>query len=273
MFGTDEPEIEQEVEAEVEGSEEFEADGEDQSVIEEDDSEDGDDFDLPDVPEELADFKKQLIKGMNKKFQTHAEKLKESQKKAEAFDKILNDPQARKTFLAALGSMDAGDGNGAGNAQRSGPSFNIRPDVKPEEVFDEATMHGVEAAIGGYLDKVLAPALKPYQDAIVALFSERGNSEWEALDKEYSGASGHRQAVEQLLARNPGMTKKQALFAVAGETLLQAKAPAKTGKTKPKGISLTKPGSVQASRIPSSAKGEDPYDFMRRAAKEAGFSF
>lgn len=230
------------------------------------------DFDMESVPEHLRPameaYKKDILRGMNKKYQSWAEEKKSwetDKQKAAAFDQILNDPQKRRVFLASLSAMD-GEGGNPGSTAASGPSFNIHGDEVYDQL-DEDYRKPIEAAIGRYLDAHLAPALKPYQDALLELYRDRQSGQWSKLAEKYPGADEHREAVDRLRSQSPGLSVEQALFAVMGDKLLQAK-PAEKAKVSSKKKSLvTKHNVVPASRAPVAKNGNSREASIARVAE------
>ena len=229
-----------------------------------------DGVDPDELPPELQDQYKEMLRGMHSKYQEWSAKNKDLQQSADMLNKIISDPQARKVFLASVGAM----GGEAPAEQQQGQSsfdFNRHRDVDYGEVLNEEAVPAIKALVGDYLNEVLAPQAQAMTKALEMLLGDRQSQAWTSIENEFPGAADYRAQAEQL-SRQTGLSLKQALFAVS-EGKLQAKAPAQSGKPKPsKPVSLTKQSGPPASRVTPKKGATTPNfaDEVRNEMKRLG---
>ena len=223
------------------------------------------DIDPASLSPELQAIYKRMESGLQKKFQALAEEKKSLGEKAGMLDRILTDPEYRSAVLKSLGGAEKAPEAQEGTYMRINPHEGF----KLSEHFDEQTVKGMEAAAANVIEKYLLPKLKPYENALVALLSQQVNTGWQDLVKQYPGAEKHRVAVDSIRQQAPNLSLEQALFAVAGRELVQARGGSKTLPSKK--VSLTRGSAVPASKAsPIVGKGVDMLDIVRAVLKEHG---
>lgn len=177
------------------------------------------------LPPELQSLYKGMQAAYTKKSQARETTLKASQEKAQAFEKIVADPEYRRAFLAALGQTTQPNGTQAPSADE--PAWRK---VKPSDALEEPTLHAVKAAGYELLDELgvmqTIREIIAYKPMIDQLLNRATGDEFSTIAQKYTGADEHRDAALALLSKVPkgSLTMEQALFAVAGPSL---KAPTK----------------------------------------------
>lgn len=225
---------------------------------------------------ELREQYQEMVRGMNAKFREMAEERKNFatvKERADMMDKIINDPEARKAFLGAMGAM--GDGSEA-QPQNQGISFRSS-DVDYSEILEDEAVPAINALVEDVLDRAIGPYAQQIIGSLQYLLEKDQGSEWENIASKYENANEFSDAVKDFMRKNPNASREQALYAVGGDKLKrrQAKAP-KNGKPAPreKPVTLTKQRGAPASRTtPPLSKNErrqSLVDFIRQEQRRSG---
>lgn len=180
------------------------------------------------LPTEVQDLAKRLQADYTKKTQ----ELSQEREYAAAFKRFVADPVYRKQLLAELGQAAPTAGESTQELATNDAEFPWAK-VKPNELFQDESVLGIQAAaqpvVQAVLKQVLGPILPQWEKYkglldqvlpfIEELQSSRATSEWDTLAKQYNAAA-HKDAVMQFRSKNPGLTLEQALLAVAGKDLM-----------------------------------------------------
>lgn len=216
------------------------------------------------LPLEVQATYKDLIRSYHEKTQSLAEKergLLEAQAKATAFDRLM-DVQGKTQPSEAPGSgLPFAD---ALSKLRS----------SPKEVFaDDSTLPAVQAAAFDVIQTYLMPLLRPYEEKIARLESamnqQQTTSEWSGIIKEHPNATAFEAAAREKQTKTPGLTLKEALYAVAGPQLFKASGQASSSTPAAPKVGLTKTNGVSSTAARPSNR-DRLLDLLKEARREQG---
>jgi len=212
--------------------------------------------DMEGWPEDLKQQHKAAIKGMNKA-QEEAAHLR---KKAELLDRLNENPEALKDYLKALTGGDV-DKTSTAPPENSTTGVwdgtNPHSDVDPSQVFDEDTLTGIEAVAYKIITEKVMTMLQPYGRAVEQLYpllQQNQDASWESVAAEYPAVADKRSEVEAKMKL--GLSRDEAIFAVGGKALLEAKPVATPKEAAPKQEAQPAPVSLAKSngRIPRKSR-------------------
>jgi len=175
---------------------------------------------IEDLSPDVQPLARSLQSHYQKGFQQNAAASKETDmlaQKAAAFDQLITDPNKRSEFMSGFGDTSA-----------SGPqSHGMWHDDDLESVdaksqFDDPTYQGVEAMIYKAFKSRLEPELQRLNALSNYSAQQTMKNQWDSLVSQYPSASQHANAVAAKMQASPNLSLQEALFAVAGPSLLQA---------------------------------------------------
>ena len=217
----------EEVLQDLQDAAEQDQDGEETAVAEPDEQQEID-FAAEEAPEEwspemraewdeaekrrIGDYtrKTQNLAERRKTFEAKEASLSALEQKAANYDQLMANPAALRQML---GITEQPNGNG-----QADPAATINPrDVLKDEAYD-----AVSAVVGEQVNermKALEDQLSKYRGYIDGIAQRDIKTEWDGLKKEFPSAAQHEQAVAQFAQQHGVTDMRQALFAVAGDSL------------------------------------------------------